>query len=366
MSKVRLLIITDEMEVGGTQRQISHLLKNINKDVFECDLVYFRNDSFLVSELVAAGINITKIDKKSKIDPGFTLQLFRKVTTGHYDIVHCFALSAEIWGTLCCAFSSRSKLVTSIRGQYEWYSSLQWFIKKLISKRSDLIISNSHVTGQYTARRLNMSLHNLSVIHNGIDVLMNADPAARDISDIVTDYDVVSMFVGRLVEHKNVPELLEAFNRIQYDKEINICLIVIGGGELEYRLKELANKYKLDNVYFVGERSDVQSLLTLADFVISTSLREGLSNTILESMLSGVPVIASRVGGTPEIITHNINGILYESGDLDALVNSIKELSKDSNKRSLLSEKAREKVLESFSVSSMVNQYEQSYLSLVR
>jgi glycosyltransferase involved in cell wall biosynthesis len=366
MSKVRLLIITDEMEVGGTQRQISHLLKNINRDVFECDLVYFRNDSFLVTELEDAGINVTKIDKKNKIDPGFTLRLLSKITNGSYDIVHCFALSAEIWGTLCCAFSARSKLVTSIRGQYEWYSSFQWFIKKLICKRSDLIISNSHITGKYTARRLNMPLNNLTIIHNGIDVLLNGNSPPEDITDIVTDYDIVTMFVGRLVEHKNIPELLEAFSRIQCDETINICLIIIGGGELEYSLKALANKYNLENVYFIGERSDVQSLLTLADFVISTSLREGLSNTILESMLCGVPVIASRVGGTPEIITHNINGILYESGDIEELVSSIQELSKDSLKRSVLSEKARESILESFSISQMVNQYEQSYLSLIR
>jgi len=211
-----------------------------------------------------------------------------------------------------------------------------------------------------------MSLNNLTVIHNVIDVIQNDDSVPEDITDIVSNYDIVSMFIGRLGEHKNIPALLESFRQIQHDRSINICLIIIGGGELEYALQSLAAKYKLDNVYFIGERSDVQALLTVADFVIWTSLGEGLLNTILESMLSGVPVIATRVGGTPEIITHNINGILYESGDVDGLVNSIKELSNDSLKRSMLSVKARERVLESFSIPQMVNQYEQSYLSLIR
>lgn len=365
MSKVRLLIITDEMEVGGTQRQITHLLKNINRDIFECELIYFRNDSFLVSELEDSGINVTKIDKYKKIDPGFTLRLLRKVTTGGYDIVHCFALSAEIWGTLCCAFTASTKLITSIRGQYEWYTSLQWFIKKIISKRSDLIITNSYITGQYTSTRLGMPLNNLKVIHNGLDVMLQDQSPPDDIADYISNYDIVSMFVGRLVEHKNIPELLEAFRRIQIDKKINICLILVGGGELENSLPGLAVEYNLNNVYFIGERTDVQALLNLADFVISSSLREGLSNTILESMMSGVPVIASRVGGTPEIITHNIDGMLYESGDIDSLVSCIMDLSNDVEKRSFLSRNAKQRAVNSFSVAQMVHQYEQSYLSLV-
>ncbi len=364
MSKIRLLIVTDEMEVGGTQRQISHILRNINTDVFTPELLYFRNDSFLVDELSDSGITVYKITKSHKIDIKFVYNLYKHIKKGNYDIVHCFALSAEIWGFVCSLLIHDFKLITSIRGQYEWYSSFQWFIKRVITMHSCLVISNSTITASYTYNRISLDKDNLKVIYNGLDTTPKINNPPKDIFNLVSEYKVVSMFVGRLVEHKNIPELLHAFNIIQEKKLANICLVVVGGGDREDEYISLAKHYKLDNVFFIGERSDIDDLLQLADFVISSSFREGLSNTILESMLAGVPVIATRVGGTPEIITHDKNGILYESGNIDELVTNIIDLAENMTHRQKLGENARKKIIECFSVSAMVSEYEKTYLSL--
>lgn len=365
MSKIKLLIITDEMEVGGTQRQIVHLITNINRDLFEPELIYFRNRSFLVDELLDHDIPVTQINKNGAIDVVFFIKLFKYIKGGNFDIIHCFAFSAELWGMLCWLFLGKARFISSIRSQYEWYSDTQWYLKKLITKKSALVISNSHNTGHFSYKRMDLPESNLSVIYNGIKFNNIARPDHLDIDSALKHYSMTTMFIGRLVEHKNIPTLLKAFKKIGDDGITDICLIIVGDGPDRKELQLQADNYGLKNILFVGERSDVVSLLTRADVVVSPSYREGLSNTILESMESGVPVIASRVGGSPEIIQDGKTGILFDCDDISALAHAITDLYKDRNYAKSLGEAAYHDIRKRFSITNMVSNFEETYKNIV-
>ena len=365
MNKIKLLIITDEMEIGGTQRQIVHLLNNINRDEFEPHLVYFRNSSFLVDELLDNNIPVVNIKKNHNIDLLFIYYLYRYIYVNDFDIVHCFALSAEFWGTLCFYLMRKGHLVTSIRSQYEWYTPLQWKLKKSISKSSAKVITNSKNTGDYSYSRMNLLPTNLHVIYNGIDFNSNAISEHLDVDNILVDYKYVIMFIGRLVDHKNIPTLIKAFKNV-LDQDINdICLIMVGDGPDYDEIQLLINESKVNHVHFIGERSDVRDLLDRADVVISPSYREGLSNTILEAMEAGVPVIASSVGGTPEIITDKETGILFHCDDVDELSDAILKVYNDKQYSEKLGKSAREEIHTRFSIPTMVKNFENTYKSIV-
>ena len=120
--KIRVLFITDEMEVGGTQRQIVHIARSLDKTRFEATVVYFCNRSFLVDELESAGVRVIEISKRKRLDIGFLRKLVRMLQTGGFDVVHCFAFTGELWGAIARRFlprASRPALITSVRNKYD-------------------------------------------------------------------------------------------------------------------------------------------------------------------------------------------------------------------------------------------------------
>ena len=96
----RLLVAVDEMEVGGSQRQIVQLLTHIDRARWEPEVVYFRQRSFLVDVLESAGITVHHLAKRGRVDPGFVLRFARLLDRGRYDLVHAFSLTAELWTML--------------------------------------------------------------------------------------------------------------------------------------------------------------------------------------------------------------------------------------------------------------------------
>lgn len=133
------------------------------------------------------------------------------------------------------------------------------------------------------------------------------------------------IFVGRLVEAKNLPLLLDAFS-VVLRSHPRAHLRIVGSGPLEAALKQQANRLKIDsNVEFTGHRDDVEDLLADADFGVLTSSVEGLSNTLLECMACGLPMVASRVSGSEDLVTAGSNGWLFEPGDLQALARCLGE-----------------------------------------
>jgi glycosyltransferase involved in cell wall biosynthesis len=131
---------------------------------------------------------------------------------------------------------------------------------------------------------------------------------------------------------------------------------------LREELEELVTEEQLqDNILFLGTRNDIPRLLSMLDIFVLCSLSEGLPLTILEAMAAGKPIVASAVGGIPEVIDHGIDGILIPSDDSDRLAEAISELLHDDKKRDDMGEKARKKFEERFTIQTMVERYEELY-----
>lgn len=119
--KTRLLLLTDEMEVGGTQRQIVHIAAQLDRRLFEPTVLFFRNPSFFVDELKAAGVRVIQVPKQGRLDLRFVMRLKRELELGQFDVMHCFAFSGELWGAFARRMLPRSAqpaLISSVRGTY--------------------------------------------------------------------------------------------------------------------------------------------------------------------------------------------------------------------------------------------------------
>ena len=357
--KVRVLILTDEMEVGGTQRQIVHMACALDRDLYEVKIAYFRNRSFLVDELEAAGISVTEITKNTRIDLRFVGELVKFLREERFDVIHCYAFSAEFWGAVGRRFlpvAMRPALITSVRGKYDWYSSLQWRIKRWTALQSIKIIANSHAGAEYALKKMRLERGAVDVVYNGVAEMTTV--IRHEISGVTSTTPhpptIKALYVGRLVEVKNISVLLRAMRKLQ-DGMVPGRLLIVGDGPLRKVLIDQVEALNLSNhVEFLGQRSDTQALMAAADFLVLPSFWEGLSNVILEAMMVGTPVIASAVGGSVELVEHMKTGLLFPSDDAAALADAMRCLATNSALRDRLGNAGRQRAVEQFSIAAMV------------
>ena len=362
-ARVRLLFITDEMEVGGTQRQIVHIAKGLDRKIFDTTVAYFCNHSFLVEELNDAGIRVVEIPKRMRFDPLFVTKLVQFMRSGRFDLVHCFSFTGELWGAVarrCLPGLIRPVLVTSIRSTYDWYSPLQWRLKRWTSTEASTVIANSRAGADDARARMGLRPGAIEVIYNGVRDASSAVPATPPASP--TEEGVAALFVGRLVEHKNVPVLLRAMTRLR-EAGVPIRLRIVGDGPLrKAHADHILSAGLGDVVELLGERSDTPVLMAAADFIVMPSIREGLSNVILEAMAAGRAVIASAVGGNVELVEPMQTGLLFESNDDLALATAMRRLAEDRPLRESLGARGRQLAMDRFTVSAMVRETQAAYL----
>jgi glycosyltransferase involved in cell wall biosynthesis len=208
-------------------------------------------------------------------------------------------------------------------------------LRSFCARRADtVIVPSQYLAG--AATRWGVSEARTIVIHNAVEL----PPATCSTLPLSTRFNVVT--VGRLVPWKQVDRLIEALS----DSD-ETGLVIVGDGPERKRLEELARDYHVaDRVYFAGQRSkeDTFGLMAACDVFVLNSTYEGFPHVVLEAMCAGLPVIASAVGGTPELIRHGENGILFAPNTRGALAKSLSRLESSSSERQRLAEGARQTV----------------------
>jgi glycosyltransferase involved in cell wall biosynthesis len=366
--KIKVLLVTDEMEVGGSQRQIMRIATGLPRTSFEPAVAYFRNPSHLVDELERAGVRTHHVPKRRRIDPVFFLRLVGLLRRERYDVIHCFSFTAELWGALAHALVRRNALpalVSSIRGTFESYTPWQWRLKRWVTRRSCRVVANSCAGAEFARRQMGLPSGAGVVIYNGVDVpALDVDRVARARLRAalgIGAQTVVGLFVGRFVTEKNLPLLVRAAARLARER-VDFVLLLVGDGPLRAEVeRDLDLLGARQSVHLLGMRSDVMQLMAVSDFFVLSSTEEGLSNVILEAMAAGRPVIASAVGGNPELVEDGVTGMLFRSGDEEGLVRCMRALSVDAALRERLGGQGRRRAVERFATATMVGAVQSLY-----
>jgi len=239
----------------------------------------------------------------------------------------------------------------------------------------DANLSVSETLKAKTNKILGVPLHKIQVIKNGVDTTKFSGSSAvsqvllrlKEDGFFLDDRYFVIFSIGSLKPDKAQMRLLRAAKRIRkIEPENSIKYVFIGDGVDRASLLSFVEKEGLDeSVVFLGHRSDVPELLSIADVLVSTSMDEGLSNVMLEAMSSGIPIIATKSLGTAELITDGIDGFLVEQEDEVQLSEVILKLYRDNSLLTKMGSNARELIYVRYSIERMVQGYERIYSSLM-
>ncbi len=320
---------------GGIETIIINWIGKLDRTRINPQLVVFENpgqteDAF-VEVARRQGIDVRKIPW-SRRKPIFSSSriLARILRELRADIVHTHNVYAEIVGYLA-ARKVGAKVITSL---YVWAdfgfkrNIQQWLSAKLI-KRFDLVSSQCQITMDQTVTR-GVPRTKQRVLISGINtkptMLDDETRRARRAEKGVTDDHVVLVNVARLYPEKAQDLLLKSFHRV-LDARPNARLWILGVGPLEEELRALCASLDLDDaVTFMGFADALQDTLALCDIQVHPSSAEGVPLSICEGMVAGLPILATRVGGVPEVIIHNDTGLLIEPGDEEALTHGCIDL----------------------------------------
>jgi glycosyltransferase involved in cell wall biosynthesis len=233
---------------------------------------------------------------------------------------------------------------------------------------ADCFTAVSEDLKNYFVKEIGIPEKSIVVIPNGIDTsCFTPGPRNKALLDLLPEGfgGKILISVGRLTEAKDQFTLISAIEILKKQGR-NIYLVLVGDGEMRKPLeKEIVNKKLTDCVNLVGSRSDIDQLLPGADVFILSSKREGLPMSILEAMATGLPVIATKVGGIPEVIQDGQNGILVPPQDPVSLTNAICRMLDDSEYAGNLGQEARLTIEKNYSLKTITDAYTKLYLSLL-
>lgn len=357
-------------QIGGTERQVANLALAIDASRFDLHLACLRNIGELLTELEPLRVPRPVFQIGRLYTPR---TLWQAIRLGHYiqrnliQIVHSYGFYPNVFAVPAARIAGASIVVASIRDRGDILTPMQRRIQKWVCRLADCVLVNAEAIRD-TLIEQGYRPDNIVVIRNGIVLSKfgrrEKGAALRQELGLPPSAPLVFVF-SRLNGMKGVEYFLDAA-AIVAAKFPDVRFLVVGDGAHRKELEGHARRLGLAQlVTFTGFRTDVPDLLPEATVSVLPSLSEGLSNSLLESMASGVPVIAASVGGNPEIIEHGVSGLLVPPLNSAALAAAIGSVLEDSRLAASFGEAGRRRVAEVFSMERSVGEVESLYERLV-
>ena len=282
-------------------------------------------------------------------------------------LIHAHEFSAIVCGWMLAKMTG-VPLVATVHGKnYFWEKWRRRVAYRIVSRYGSLVAVSADLK-RFICDKVGVAAEQVQIIYNGVAA---AQPVADEEAQackaelaIVGRFPVLGV-VGSLYPVKGHRFLISAMPEI-IRRWPGAVLLVVGRGELEASLKAQVEQLGIaENIRFLGMRADVPRLLSVLDAFVLPSLSEGLSLALLEAMASGKPVVATAVGGTPELVDQGQTGFLVSSEDAGSLAIKLIELLQDPLMMQRFSDQGAKRVRQRFSLEHMVVQYRRLYASLL-
>ncbi len=374
-SPIRLLNVVPTFLTGGTENQFMALGRALDPRRFELEFACLRRWGSFADELAARRVPILECDISTFRSAHAIRQqarLARHIASHRIDVVHAYSFYGNVFAIPPARVAGAPVVIASIRDRAPYLTPTQKRVQRFVCRFADCILVNAEAVKEWLITQ-EYDPSKIVVIPNGVDLnrFDGSVDSARLLAELgfPADAPVVGV-VSRLIRMKGLEQFLEAAVLVSRSFPAARFLIV---GETNpkhrsYRsmLTNLARDLGIsDRVVFAGLRTDVPAVLASVTVSVMPSLNEALSNVLLESMAAGAPVVATRVGGTPEAVQDGVNGRLVPPGQPVALANAICELLANPSLAARLGQAARQSINERFSMARMVAATEELYLSLL-
>jgi len=326
----------------------------------------------LGDQLAAEGFVVIDLKRRPGLDRAVPGRIRQAVEDHRIDLLHAHQYTPFFYAALSRRLSASPPILFTEHGRhYPDPRKLKHVLaNRLLLKSSDRVTAVGHFVKRALVANEGIAEHRINVIHNGIDpeCFPAADPAARAHAREILGIDggcPLVMQVARFHPVKDHGTAMRAFAQIT-ETIPNARLCLIGDGELRPAIEAMSAELAIhDQVLFTGVREDVATLLPAADLFMLSSLSEGISVTLLEAMAIGLPIVATQVGGNPEVVEHEASGLLSPRNDFRTLAENITILLQDPEKRKAFGDASRNKLLNQFTQDKMHQGYIIQYAKLL-
>lgn len=356
--KATIFHLIGQMERGGTERQLLYLAQALRERGWRQAVVTFNPGDAWDAQFAEIGVPLYGIPRgQNKI--GRLWQLSQIIRREHRTLIHSWSGHTNVYAHWVLDYPRPRRLLA-----FRYIPTVDSFSGKPVARvknagiyqKADCVVSNSRAALDY-AQAAGVRIRRGEVINNIIPTHRRAKPG-----ESITVPRILA--AGALIPVKAYDVLLEALGELS-SAGYNFELVLAGHGSERSRLEALASRLGLyEKVKFLGAIDDVPSHLATAHLLVHPSRSEGLSNTILEAMAEGLPVVATSVGGTPEFITHEKNGLLVPPDQPSILAKSIRQLLDNPQMREEIGNAGYELVLKRCSAEGIAGQYERIYESI--
>lgn len=364
----KLLFLIESDQYGGSEKYLSILLQGLNKNKYE--IIFISKNQTVGNEIIKNHLRIKNLSFK-RFNLFNLIRVFRneKPQMIHINFhVPCSCL----WAVLAAKIIRIPFIIGTIHSTVLTTSNIL-FVKILkktivlfIYHFVNLFITVSNKSKEELHFDYKIPNENIRVVYNGIDFLeqgnIDKEEVYREKSRLgLQENAKVVGVVSRLVKNKEVEVFLSSIPHVL--KVIpDAKFIIIGDGNLSKKLKGLTAVLGIErDVYFTGNRKNIKTMLELLDVFVLPSLHETFSFAIAEAMAAGLPVVATNVGGIPELVEDGITGLLIPSENPKLLTDAIVELLKDPNKCKQMGQRGQDRIRKYFTIEKMIENTEKIY-----
>lgn len=368
----RVVHVVHHFGTGGMENGMVNLFNHFPSGVFEHHVVCLQGHSHFVERIRDRRIVFHDVKKAPGKDPAHYFRLWKVLRTLRPDILHTRNLSALeavligwLAGVPVRVHGEHGRDVFDLDGSNARYNRLRRLVRPFVNR----YLTVSRDLQNWLIEAIGADPARVTQIYNGVDKQRfrpRVDAARSVLPESFRGDAFVVGSVGRMVGVKDYPTLVRAFiDAARQNGGERLRLVIVGDGSERAGCQTLLDEAGLaDRAWLAGERRDIPELMQAFDLFVLPSLGEGISNTVLEAMACGLPVVATAVGGTPELVEDGANGRLFAPGDVATLSALVRQYAGDAALRDAHGLTSRQKIEASFSIEAMVAAYRDTYLEL--
>lgn len=378
LEQPRLVVhLVQQLDVGGMENGLINLIRHMPADRYRHAIVCLKDYSTYHAHIRARGVEIIALNKREGKDFGHYIRMFRTLRALQPAVIHTRnlygiegQLVAALAGVKLRVHGEHGRDMNDLYGKRLKYQLLRRLLRPLIGH----FIAVSGDLEQWLIDSVGAEPERVSHISNGVDSVQFhprlGPPAAVGPAGFMQDNAFVIGSVGRMNEVKDYPTLVEAFLRLiasPHPAHQRMRLLLVGEGSQRAQCQEMLTRAgAAHRAWLPGERTDIAQLLRAMDLFVLPSLAEGSSNTILEAMATGLPVVATAVGGNPTLVHPGFTGILVPPRTPDLLAAAIADYCRIPEMGARHGMRARSQVIARHSLPDMARSYTAIYDALTR
>jgi glycosyltransferase involved in cell wall biosynthesis len=358
LERTRVLYVINDLARAGAETQLVELVRRLDRAAFEPRIVMLKSRNAFAQELEEAGVRVTALARRGWCDFGVVSRLAQEVEEFRPDIVHSWLFLANLVSALAVRRGPGRRLILSQRCSYE--ATAGPFLRRVARwshRRADRVIVNSRAALE---EEVQAGFSRTRIVHvpNGVG---DARPPSTTRAALGLTDGPLAVSVGQLQRMKGHHVLLEAWPAVRA-RVPDARLVLVGSGPQHHALADRARRLGLaDAITLAGFRSPAPAFIAAADVFVQPSSTEGMPNAVLEAMALGRPIVASAVGGIPELIEDGVTGLLMAPNDPGALSDAIVRLLVDRDLGRRLGKAAALRARERFSWARVVAETEAIY-----